>query len=245
MTRTIHSVLFDTPADESKPKSWFGHRTRMAATNAALAGGAMCGGQAIAQEATPAADYKFFAHIGLANVSLADEGEFRANGAPIPGAGIATPDKTAPSIEIGYKFSPNFAVAGSLQGTYKTNNIATGSLAGTGNLVTDTFGFATLAGQWRYANESRFEPYLGVGVAYYFLTDIEDGATQNVDITDEFGPMLQAGIDVELTERFGAYVDIKQMYHTATATGSLGPASIVADAILDPVVISAGVSVKF
>jgi outer membrane protein len=97
------------------------------------------------------------------------------------------------------------------------------------------------------------KPYVGAGATYFWWVDVEPGeATLPLGVTrttlsDEFGLVLQAGLDVQLNDNgFGLSVDAKRYFVDTTARWFAGNTlAIETEHRLDPWVVSAGVSYRF
>ena len=186
-----------------------------------------------------------FVRLGVAHIDLADNGPVFVNGTRDPGADYKTDKDFIGYVEIGHFVHPNFAVR--LAGTTpaETFNLPAGSLAGTPNLFNDTSSNFTLTATWHPLSGSRFSPYVGGGIGLNHIWSTEERLATDVEISDSHGPVIQAGVDFDVSNRFGVYVDAKKAFWSADASGFLGPLFIEAEAELDPVIVSAGALVRF
>ena len=70
----------------------------------------------------------------------------------------------------------------------------------------------TLSAQWHFPTDSRFDPFVGVGINYtrFFSVD-EKGPLQGtrVDLGDSWGPALHAGVDYAFDERWSLTADVR------------------------------------
>lgn len=97
------------------------------------------------------------------------------------------------------------------------------------------------------------KPYVGAGVTYFLWVDVDPGAATiplgvtETDLSDEFGFVLQAGMDVPLGDNgFGLTLDAKKYFVDTTASWFAGNTlAIQTEHKLDPWVLSAGVSYRF
>ena len=97
------------------------------------------------------------------------------------------------------------------------------------------------------------KPYVGAGVSYFVWVDVDPGTdtiplgVTETDLSDEFGLVLQAGMDVPLgANGFGLTLDAKKYWVDTTATWYAGNTlAIETEHKLDPWVLSAGVSYRF
>lgn len=97
------------------------------------------------------------------------------------------------------------------------------------------------------------KPYVGAGVTYFLWVDVDPGeatiplGVTETDLSDEFGVVLQAGVDVPLSDNgFGLTLDAKKYFVGTTASWYAGDTlAIETEHDLDPWVLSAGVSYRF
>ncbi|OBX18593.1 hypothetical protein A9995_11585 [Erythrobacter sp. QSSC1-22B] len=97
------------------------------------------------------------------------------------------------------------------------------------------------------------KPYIGAGPAYFIFLGEDPGAATlplgvtNFDLSDEFGLVLQAGVDVPLNDRgLGFSLDAKRYFIDTTARWFVGDTiAIQTERRLDPWVVSAGLAYRF
>lgn len=195
--------------------------------------------------ATPALAQDTFVRVGVAHIDLADNGPVFIMGMRDPSAAYSTDKDWIGSFEIGHFVHPNVAVR--LMGTTpaETFNLPAGSLAGTPNLFNDTSSNFTLTATFHPFRESRFSPYVGGGIGLNHIWSTEERLATDVEISDAHGPVIQAGVEFDINDRFGLFVDAKKAFWSADASGFLGPVFIEAEAELDPVILSAGAVIRF
>lgn len=200
---------------------------------------------ALAANAAPAVAQDSFVRLGVAHIDLADKGAVFVNGTRDPGADYKTDKDWIGSIEIGHFVHPNVAVR--VMGTTpaETFNLPAGSLAGTPNLFNDTSSNFTLTATWHPLRGSKFSPYVGGGIGMNKIWSTEERLASDVKISDAHGPVIQAGVELDLSDRFGIYADAKKAFWSAEASGFLGPLFIEAEAELDPVILSVGGVIRF
>lgn len=198
--------------------------------------------------ATPAAaedDHNFFIRTGPAALFLSEGATVKAGGAVVPGGSIAIDRHFTGTLEIGYSFTPNFAVGftGGYPPTVDING--GGTLSGVGKLGSVTYGPTALTAQYTFTGLGRIQPYVGAGPMFMIVFDNDDGALYNLKVKSAVGAVIQAGIDFNVTDSWGLYADVKKGYLRTKSTGSLGGAPVTADVTLDPLVIGAGVKLRF
>ncbi len=177
-------------------------------------------------------------------------------------ANLETDGNTIPELDISYYFTKNIAAELILAlGTRHDVSVSGsgGALAkrglGSVNLLPPT-----LTAQWHFMPDQMFDPYVGAGVSY--IRAMDNGLTAQVTGVgglpirvdrNAWGPAIQAGFDVNLTDRWLINFDVKKIWFDmdvkldAAATGGLLPAGYrkIDNLDVDPWVISIGVGKKF
>ncbi|MBL8550108.1 MAG: OmpW family protein [Hyphomonadaceae bacterium] len=185
-------------------------------------------------------------HLGAGQVSLNPNSvEMSIGGAAVPGAGFDASTEYPVVGELGIFVYGNWALSASLTSSVLTENTGTGPLAATPNIGSDSFMLSTLTGTYHFEPTPWMSPYVGGGVSYFHATGAYDGVVTNLAIDHAWGSVVQAGIDFNLTERAGAFVDLKQYFVGIDATGSFFGAPVLASADIDPLLVHAGVSYRF
>ena len=186
-----------------------------------------------------------FVRAGIAYIDLADKGPVFVNGNRDPGADYKTDKDWIGSFEIGHFVHRNVAVQLAVTTPAETFNLPAGSLAGTPNLFNDTSSNFTLTATWHPLRGQTFSPYVGGGIGLNHIWSVEEKLASDVELSDAHGPVLQAGFEVNVNERFAVYADVKKAWWSADASGFLGPLFIEAEAELDPWIIGAGGVFRF
>jgi outer membrane protein W len=186
-----------------------------------------------------------FVRLGVAHIDLADNGPVFVNGVQDPSADYTTDKDWVGSIEIGHFVHSNVAVRFAGTTPAKTFNLPAGSLAGTPNLFNDTSSNFTLTATWHPLRGQIFSPYVGGGIGLNKIWKTEERLATDVKLGDSHGPVIQAGVEIDVNDRFGVYFDAKKGFWSADASGFLGPLRITAEAELDPVILQAGVLFRF
>lgn len=105
----------------------------------------------------------------------------------------------------------------------------------------------TAAVQWHFGRHARFDPYIGGGVAYVLTDDLESDSLrgvniERVEIDDGMGWTVGAGATFALSNRLGIGLDAKYIrFRPDSASAGGTPVELQ----LDPLVISAGVRLRF
>lgn len=184
-------------------------------------------------------------HVGPAMLSLQDEASMSVAGQHVPGATIQTEDQSTPTVEISRYVADQFAVSLTIGLPPRAEIDGAGAFQGVGRLANVDYGPAALTMQYHPLRGKRFDPYIGAGFAYMLITNTQDGLMQNVEVENDFGAALQAGVNVSVNEKVGMFVDVKKAFLTTQAVGTVFGQDAVADVVMDPLVVSAGASVTF
>ena len=191
------------------------------------------------------AEHDGYVRLGQSVSHLADMGMVWTDGAVAPGSDYTTNTIRPIVLTGGWFLSEHFAVEVSLSEEAETHNYPAGSLAGLPDLGVDAFQTTAASIAWQPGRGARISPYIGAGYAYQNTTHNVDGFGQNFRIEDSHGPLIQGGVDINLTDNLGVFVDLKKSYYRADGSGILGGALLTADSKLDPVAVQAGVTWRF
>ena len=101
----------------------------------------------------------------------------------------------------------------------------------------------TLTLQYHFHDFTDFKPYVGAGINYtHFFNEKGSPALGTVDYDDSFGPALQVGVDVPITDNTYFNLDVKKVYIETDARWSGG---VTGDVDIDPWFIGMGFGYRF
>ena len=161
-------------------------------------------------------------------------------------------DSVVPTVAIEYFLSPNFSLE-TICCVTPHDVTGAGPLAGA-ELIDDAIILpASLTAKYHINLGGGIKPYVGAGATYFMIFSENVGAdaaalgATDVDLSDEFGFLLQGGIDFALNDRgLGLSLDAKRYFVGTTATFSAGQTvALQSDHDLDPWVVSAGLAYRF
>ena len=161
-------------------------------------------------------------------------------------------DSFAPTIAAEYFVSRNFSIE-TICCIVGADVEGAGALAGTDLIDGVAILPATVTAKFHLPTESGIKPYVGGGVAHFFIFDEGVGAdaaalgATDVSLSDEFGFVLQAGIDIPINDNgLMLSLDAKRYFIDTTATFTAGnTVALQTEHSLDPWVIGAGLGVRF
>ena len=215
-------------------------------------------GMGMALAATPAMaqDQAGTIQIKVLGTAVLPDGEIDAVNVDLvglpAGTDTAASDNYVPTIAIEYFVSENFSIE-TIAGTTQHDVDAIAGLPVGAELVSDALLLPATVTAKAHFNAGGVKPYVGAGVAYFiWLRDKPGAATiplgvTDTDLSDEFGFVLQAGVDVRVGgDGFGVTFDAKRYFIGTTARWFAGNTlAIETEHNLDPWVLSAGVSYRF
>tara|TARA_Y100000815_G_C13217711_1_gene453088 strand:- start:145 stop:816 length:672 start_codon:yes stop_codon:yes gene_type:complete len=217
---------------------------------------AACAGLALAATPAMAQDQAGDIQIKVLGTAVLPDGEIDSVNVDLVGLPAGTDTKASdnyvPTIAIEYFVSENFSIETIAGTTQHDVDTVSGFPAGT-ELVSDALLLpATVTGKAHF-DAGGVKPYVGAGVAYFmWLSDKPGAATiplgvTDTDLSDEFGFVLQAGVDIPVGESgYGVTFDAKRYFIDTTARWYAGNTlAIETEHNLDPWVLSAGVSYRF
>lgn len=161
-------------------------------------------------------------------------------------------DSIVPTIAAEFFVSPNFSIE-TICCVTPHDVRGAGSLAGAA-LIDDAIILpATVTAKYHFNLGGGVKPYIGAGPTYFMIFSENVGAdasalgVTDVDLSDELGLVLQAGVDIPLNERgLGLSLDAKRYFVGTTATFTAGNSDALRSAHdLDPWVLSAGLAYRF
>ena len=216
---------------------------------AALTSAAMLATPAMAQ------DDEGNVQIKLLGTYVVPDGEITSVNTDIVGlpAGTQTEasDNFVPTLAIEYFVSPEFSIETICCMTQHDVDAVSGltgaELVSDGKLIPATFTAKY------HLNAGDVKPYVGAGATYFWWVDAEPGAdtiplgVTRTTLSDEFGFVLQAGVDIALGDGgMGLTLDAKRYFVGTTARWYAGDTlAIETEHDLDPWVLSAGISYRF
>lgn len=196
-------------------------------------------------------DSRWYIQVGPAALAFKESAKISAGGSEIPGAGVTLSDNKSLVANIGYFITPSVSLAAMIGIPPTTKVDGTGPLAGlrAGEI---TYGPSMFTANYHFRQFGKFQPFIGAGFTYTAILDTKDGAIQDLKVDNALGGAIRAGFDYMLSERNGFYMSAQKLFVGTDVNGTVNPAipglggaPIKASIDLDPLIISAGYTVRF
>ncbi|OZA94442.1 MAG: hypothetical protein B7X57_01475 [Erythrobacter sp. 34-65-8] len=160
-------------------------------------------------------------------------------------------DSVVPTVAVEYFLSPGFSLE-TICCITPHDVRGTGALAGAELINNSIILPATVTAKVHF-DLGGVKPYIGAGPTYFLIFSEDVGAdaatlgATDVDLSDELGFVLQAGMDIALNDRgLGLSLDAKRYFIGTTATFRAGnTVALQTEHDLDPWVLSGGLSYRF
>ena len=186
--------------------------------------------QAMAQQQSP-----WQVRARIINLAPAD------NSDPVGGVGasdrLSVSRKTIPEVDISYFFTPNLAAELILTYPQKHTAYLDGNNVGTFKHLPPT-----LLLQYHFMPEKQFSPYVGAGVNYTRISNVNllggAGSLENSSV----GFALQAGVDYKLDKNWSLNLDIKKVQIRSDLMISGAKVSALQ---VDPLMVGIGLGYRF
>jgi outer membrane protein len=158
------------------------------------------------------------------------------------GGDVAIDDAYAPELDITYFFTKHIATELILA---TANHEVDGNNTSLGNVdLGDVWILPpTLTLQYHFTPDNRWSPYAGAGINYTVFYNEDSGAVNDIEYDNEFGYVLQAGIDYKLDEHWLLNADVKKLFLETDVSVNNG--AITSEVDIDPWIIGLGVGYRF
>lgn len=163
----------------------------------------------------------------------------------VPADAIHVDNKTIPEFDINYTITPNW-VADLVLTVPQTANA---SITGVGSIGTFKFLPPTLLAQYHFMPSDAFDPYVGAGVNFTWITSVNMGVGSSIPLDlkkTSFGAAVELGANYNVDKQWYVNADFKYISplqsDVSTTYGGLGKISV---AKLDPYLFSIGVGYRF
>lgn len=168
-----------------------------------------------------------------------------------PGATVGVTNAVMPEIDFTYMATDNIGFE-LILATTRHEISGRGTLAPVGKLASSWVLPPTLTVQYHFAPESRVRPYVGAGINYtiFYSESASSGlnaaiGNTRVQLDDSFGFALQAGVDIDIDDRFFANIDVKYVDMDTTARLTTGAAVNRVRVDVNPLIFGIGIGTRF
>jgi outer membrane protein len=187
-----------------------------------------------------------FVRIGVLDAIYHPSAEIATSGLVIPGATATVSNNMTLMFDIGYDITKAFSLQ--ITGGIPPKPMVTGerAVASLGDLGAVRYGPVVLTGVYHMPRWRGWQPYVGAGTVYAIILHEEDRAVSDLNAVNNWGFVLQGGIERALSNNFDVFVDFKEAWLAVGAHGNLlGQVPVTAKVILDPSIIGIGMKVRF
>ena len=152
------------------------------------------------------------------------------------GLGLSVNNKTIPEIDISYFFTPNIAAELILTVPQKQTVYSFGAPIGTFKHLPPS-----LLLQYHFTGLTGYKPYIGAGLNYTRITDVNLGLGASLE-KDSWGGALQVGMDIPLDKNWSMNFDVKKVYiRSDVFIGAANQGTLK----LDPFLVGVGLGYRF
>ncbi len=170
----------------------------------------------------------------------------------LPGSGVAVGSDSTLELDFTYMLNPNLGLE-LILATTKHDLKGKGTIAALGKIGETGVLPPTLTLQYHFAPHAAVRPYAGVGMNYtLFYSDKSSaslnaalGGSTSVDLSNSWGPALQAGLDMDLTKDWFLNFDAKYIWINTKATLNTGGTTRTVNVDINPWVFGIGIGRRF
>jgi outer membrane protein len=170
----------------------------------------------------------------------------------VPGSAVGVGNSVMPEIDFTYMATSNIG-AELILATTKHSLTGEGSIAGVGEIGSSWVLPPTLTLQYHANSQGHVRPYVGAGINYTIFysskstsaLDAALGGASQVKLDDSFGYALQTGVDIDLSPKVFANLDLKYIEMRTTAHVTTGATVRTVDTRIDPLIVGAGIGFRF
>jgi len=187
-----------------------------------------------------------FVRIGVLDAIYHPSAEIATSGLVIPGATATVSNNMTLMFDIGYDITNHFSIQ--VTGGIPPKPMVTGerAVASLGDLGAVRYGPVIFTGIYRMPRWRGWQPYVGTGAVYAIILHEEDRAVSDLTAENNWGFVLQGGIERAISNNVDVFVDFKEAWLAVWAHGNLlGEVPVTAKVTLDPSIIGIGMKVRF
>lgn len=193
----------------------------------------------------PAATGNWMVRLRAVNLTAANKSD-PVPALAVPADAIQINNKAFPELDVSYFFTPNIATELIL--TYPQQQDVTvmqSALGGPTKIGSFRHLPPILTLQYHFTPESRFKPYVGAGINYTRISnvDLQVPGVGPLDLSkNSFGPALQVGFDYRLSDHVYFNVDLKKTWISADVKMA---GQTISKVKVDPWLLGVGLGYRF
>jgi outer membrane protein len=188
---------------------------------------------------------EWYGRVGALGAIYHSSATIATEAGAIPGATAHVSNSETATLEVGYDVTSNAYLVFLAGVPPKPTISGEGSVQALGKLGEIRYGPAILSAGYRLPAFGYIQPYVGAGAAYAIIFRNYDAAVTDLRVHNHFGSAVQAGADFRINDTLAVFVDVKQLWLSVNANGSLnGEIPVTARVKLNPTLISAGIKFR-
>jgi len=196
---------------------------------------------ALAIEGGPAPPDRWFGRIATLAAIYHSSATIATPPGVLPGATVTLDNNVTVGFDVGYDIDKHLTVTLALGIPPKPTITGEGSVTALGALGRVRYGPAIVTLCYRARVWNGFDVYAGPGTAYAIILKEHDAAVSQLDVHNNWGFVLQAGVERRFSGKWDVYADFKYVWLDVDADGLLaGGVPVTARVRLDPVLVSVG-----
>jgi outer membrane protein len=185
---------------------------------------------------------RWFSRIGVLAVPYHSSATIATNGQTVSGGTAKASNNMTLTFDVGYEITKNISASVTTGIPPKPHITGEGAVASLGMLGKVRYGPAFFTGYYRFPKMGQFRPYVGGGAAYAIIFKEFDGSVKQLNVHNNWGSVLQGGVEYELNSKYTLFVDFKEVWLGVNAHGVLSDGTDVkAHVKLNPSLITVGI----
>ena len=193
----------------------------------------------------------FYVMPGLSILNLITDANVTVGDTAFPDADFVVSDATTFSFNVGYFINENYSLDLQLGLPPSSDIFGSGTIEGfeIGNF---TYAPTALTINRHFKVARRLDFFLGAGISYTFIQDVEGVLVDELNIENFISPVVKAGFNIDLSDRFSLVGNVVGVWGRTTTTGFLNPAipqiggaPFTTEIDLRPIIFQSGLRIKF
>ena len=182
---------------------------------------------ALALEGEPAPQDRWFARVATLTAVYHSSATVATSGV-LPSATVTLDNNVTVGFDVGYDINKHLTATLALGIPPKPTITGEGSLTALGALGRVRYGPAIVTLSYRARLGNSFEVYAGPGTGYAIILKEYDAAVRQLDVHNNWGFVLQAGVKRRFSGKWDLYADFKYVWLDVDAEGFLAGVPLTA-----------------